>query len=252
MFDAGLFGFTPREAALLDPQLRLMLECSWEALEDAGHAPDRFDGAIGMYAGVGAAGYVMKHILPDMGRRDAAAGYQAIITNDKDFLTTWVAYKLDLKGPCVTIQTACSTSLVAVHEACQSLLTYQCDMALAGGVSVSVDQGTGYLFQEGSIFSPDGHCRAFDAEARGTVSGSGAGVVLLRRLKDALDDGDPIYAVIRGSAINNDGSDKVGFTAPSVSGQSQAISMALAVAGVEPDTVATSRPTVREPRSETR
>lgn len=232
-FDAKFFGFSAREAALLDPQGRLLIECIWEALEDAGHVPGSFDGLIGVFGGVGASRYFMRNLLPGADQLDGAGAYQAMIANDKDFIPSWASYKLNLTGPSVAVQTACSTSLVAVHLACQSLLTYQCDLALAGGVSLALDAKAGYIFQEGGILSPDGHCRPFDAAARGTVHGSGAGVVALRRLEDAIADGDAIIAVIRGSAINNDGAVKVGFTAPSVDGQSEVIAMAHAVAGVD-------------------
>lgn len=237
MFDAAFFGLTPREAALLDPQGRLLMECVWEAIEDAGHVPATFSGLVGVFGGVGASRYFMRNLLPAGDRLDGAGAYQAMIANDKDFIPTWVSYKLNLKGPSVAVQTACSTSLVAVHLACQSLLSYQCDMAVAGGASLSLDEKSGYVYQEGGILSPDGHCRPFDAKARGTVYGSGAGVVALRRLEDAVADGDPIIAVIKGSAINNDGAVKVGFTAPGVDGQADVIAMAHAVADVEPDTI---------------
>jgi len=167
----------------------------------------------------------------------SAEGYQLSIGNDKDFLTTRVSYKLNLTGPSVDVQTACSTSLVAIHLACQNLLNYNCDMALAGGVSVTVPQKQGYYYQEGMILSKDGHCRAFDHKASGTISGSGVGMVVLKRLEDALEDGDHIYAVIKGSAFNNDGANRVGYTAPSVDGQAEVIANALAVSGVDADTI---------------
>jgi acyl transferase domain-containing protein/acyl carrier protein/SAM-dependent methyltransferase len=237
MFDAAFFGFSPREAAILDPQHRLFLECAWEALEDAGYNPEVDKGLCGVFAGAGINTYLLhnlhghKHLLASIG------GYQMMLANDKDYLATRVSYKLNLKGPSITIQTACSSSLAAVHLACQSLLTGDCDVAMAGGVSVRVPHHTGYLHEEGMILSPDGHCRAFDADAMGTVGGNGAGVVVLKRLKDALMQGDNIRAVIRGSAINNDGSLKAGYTAPSVEGQAAAVSEAMAVAAVEPETV---------------
>ncbi len=237
LFDAAFFGFTPREAALLDPQSRLFMECVWEALEDAGLVPDRFDGLIGVFGGAGASRYFMRNVLPASARLDGAGAYQAMIANDKDFMPPWVSYKLNLRGPSVAVQTSCSTSLVAVHMACQSLLTYQCDVALAGGVSLGLDRKAGYLYQDGGILSPDGHCRPFDARAQGTIHGSGAGVVALRRLEEAVADGDAIVAVIKGSAINNDGAVKVGFTAPGVEGQAEVIAMAQAVAGVDADSI---------------
>jgi acyl transferase domain-containing protein len=205
LFDASFFGFNPREAEALDPQQRLFLECSWEALEDAGYDPETYEGHIGVYAGSSVSSYLTNiYSHPDI--VSTLGDFQVTLGNDKDNLTTNVSYKLNLKGPSMAIQTACSTSLVAVCEACQSLLSYQCDMAIAGGVRVSVPQATGYFYQEGGIMSPDGHCRAFDAEARGTIGGNGIGVVLMKRMEEALNDGDHIYAVIKGSAINNDGS----------------------------------------------
>ncbi len=234
-FDARFFGFSPREAELLDPQQRLFLEESWRALEDAGIDPGRPPGRVGVFAGAGLASYLLDHIHPQ--RLDGAAAYQAAVSNDKDFLATRVSYKLDLRGPAFTVQTACSTSLVAVCVACQSLMNGECDAALAGGVTLRLPQRSGYLHVEEGILSPDGHCRAFDAEARGTVPGSGVGVVVLRRLSDALRDGDPIRAVIRGWALNNDGAGKAGFTAPRAEGQAEVIQEALALAEVDPATV---------------
>jgi phthiocerol/phenolphthiocerol synthesis type-I polyketide synthase E len=236
-FDAGFFGVNPREAEIMDPQHRLFQECAWEALEGAGYNPETYPGAIGVYAGAGVASYAMLNVLSNPGHRQSVGPLQASIRNRADHLATQVSYKLNLRGPGVTVQTACSTSLVAVHLACQSLLSGECDVTLAGGVTIAVPQKTGYGFQEGGILAPDGHCRAFDAGARGTVPGSGVGVVVLKRLEDALADGDVIHAVIRGSAINNDGFMKVGYTAPGVDGQAEVITEAIAVAGVEPDTI---------------
>jgi phthiocerol/phenolphthiocerol synthesis type-I polyketide synthase E len=236
MFDASFFGFTPREAAIIDPQQRLFLECAWEALEGAGYDPTRYGGAIGVFGGVSISTYLI-HLFANREQLGAVSAFQLVMSNDKDHTPTRVSYKLDLRGPSVAVQTACSTSLVAVHLACQSLLGGECDMALAGGASIPIPQRRGYLYVEGNIASPDGHCRAFDADALGTVGGSGAGVVLLKRLADALADGDVIHAVIRGSAVNNDGSLKVGYTAPSVEGQAKVIAEAQAVAGVEPDSI---------------
>ncbi|HET7460810.1 MAG TPA: amino acid adenylation domain-containing protein [Longimicrobium sp.] len=235
-FDAVFFGVNPREAQAMDPQQRVFLECGYAALEDAGCDPARFPGAVGVFAGCGDNGHQAR-VAASPGLLAAVGGEVARFANSRDFLTTRVSYKLGLRGPSVAVQTACSTSLVAIHLACQSLLSRECDLALAGGVTISPDQVVGYPHQEGGILSPDGHCRAFDAEAAGTVGGSGAGVVALRRLADALRDGDPIHAVVRGSAINNDGADKVGFTAPSVTGQARAIAEALAVADVDPSTI---------------
>ncbi|HVR98125.1 MAG TPA: amino acid adenylation domain-containing protein [Thermoanaerobaculia bacterium] len=235
-FDAAFFDVGPREAEITDPQHRLFLECVWEALEDAGCDPARYPGEIGVFAGVGTSGYWLNlHSNPDVVA--AVGAYQARLVNDKDYLATRVSYKLDLKGPSLNVQTACSTSMVAVHLACRSLVQGECDTALAGAVSVVAQQISGYRYQEGGIHSPDGHCRAFDAGAQGTVGGNGLGVVVLKRLADALADGDHVYAVIRGTAINNDGSVKVGYTAPSVSGQARAIAEAQAVAGVSSATV---------------
>jgi natural product biosynthesis luciferase-like monooxygenase protein len=236
-FDAAFFGITPREAEMTDPQQRLFMECAWAALENAGYDSEQYGGLIGLFGGASLNSYLMLNLMPAGGLVDAANILQSSIPNRTDHLTTRVAYKLNLKGPAVTVQTACSTSLVAVHLACQSLLGYQCDMAMAGGVTVSVPKKSGYYYQEGGVLSPDGHCRAFDHRAGGTVVGNGVGVVVLKRLEDAVADGDEIHAVIRGSAINNDGSAKVGYTAPSVEGQSEVIATALAVAGVEPESI---------------
>jgi acyl transferase domain-containing protein len=236
-FDAAFFGFTPREAEVMDPQHRVFLECAWEALEDAGHDPGSPAGRIGVYAGSGASSYLLNNLLPNAARLESLGDLQAVLLNDRDFLATRTAYELDLRGPSVSVQTACSTSLVAVHMASQSLLAGECDLALAGGVSISSPLRTGYLYEEGSVMSPDGHCRAFDAGAAGSVEGNGCGVVVLRRLADALEDGDHVYAVIRGSAVNNDGAGKVGFTAPSVEGQAEVIAESLLMAGVEPATI---------------
>ncbi|HKP76876.1 MAG TPA: aminotransferase class III-fold pyridoxal phosphate-dependent enzyme, partial [Longimicrobiaceae bacterium] len=232
-FDAPFFGVSALEARVTDPQHRVFLECAWSALEDAGIDPSRTDEAIGVYAGSGYSGHLARVLAhPELGGE--LGQVLPVLANDKDFLATRVSYKLGLRGPSVAVQTACSTSLVAIHVACQSLLSRECDVALAGGVTIWPDQVTGYRYQEGGILSPDGHCRAFDAQAAGMVSGSGAGVVVLKRLADALRDGDVIHAVVKGSAINNDGSAKVGFTAPSVEGQAQAIDEAQALAGVDP------------------
>ncbi|MCZ8102377.1 MAG: SDR family oxidoreductase [Burkholderiales bacterium] len=237
-FDAELFGFTPRDAAVLDPQHRHFLECAWAALEDAGHMPRDFGGTIGVYAGVGMGSYLAFNLLPDPALMASMGLFLVRHTgNDKDFLATRVSYELDLTGPSVNVQTACSTSLVAVHLAVQALLNGETDMALAGGATIELPHRRGYLYKEGEILSRDGRCRAFDASAGGTVFGSGAGIVVLRRLADALADGDTIRAVIRGSAINNDGASKVGYLAPSVDGQARAIAEALAVADVDPETI---------------
>ncbi|HEV2853793.1 MAG TPA: SDR family NAD(P)-dependent oxidoreductase [Thermoanaerobaculia bacterium] len=235
-FDAGLFGFNPREAEIADPQQRIFLECCWEALEHAGLDPERFAGDVGVYAGVALSSYLLR-LFEHRDRLEGVSAFQAANVNDKDALATRVSYKLNLRGPAVGVQTACSTSLVAVHLACQGLLAGDCDAALAGGVALRLPEHTGYVCQEGGILSPDGHCRAFDAEARGTVGGNGCGVVVLKRLEDALAEGDTVHAVIRGSAINNDGSKKVGYTAPGIEGQVQVIGRALAAAELEPDSL---------------
>ncbi len=243
LFDAEFFGMHPREAALTDPQHRLFLECAWQALEDGGYDPARFRGAIGVFAGASINTYFLRHVCGDRAAADLFAseyqvgGYAELIGGLQDFLASRVSYKLDLRGPSVTVQSACSTALVAVAQACQSLLFYQSDMALAGGVSISLPQRRGYLAQDGAMGSAGGRCRTFDAKADGTVFGSGAGVVLLKRLEDALADGDHVYAVIRGSAVNNDGAGKMGFTAPSANGQAQAIAAALADADVDARTI---------------
>ncbi len=236
-FDAGLFNFSPRQAELTDPQQRLFIECAWEALEHAGYDPATYDGAIGVYAGSILSNYLLFNLYPVLGFVGIVGDAQTIIANDKDYLPTLVSYKLNLRGPSVGVQTACSTSLVAVHLACQSLLNGECDMALAGGVAVRVPQKSGYFYQEGGLMSPDGHCRPFDVQGQGMVYGSGLGVVVLKRLADALAEGDHVEAVIRGSAINNDGALRVSFTAPGEDGQAEVIAEALSVAQVEPETI---------------
>jgi len=236
-FDAGFFGYSPREAEMLEPAHRLFLECAWEALEGSGYAPETVEGRVGVYAGAGHAGYTERHVLSNPAVLATVGAFQASLASGKDFLATRTSYKLDLRGPSVNVQTACSTSLVAVHLAVQSLLSGESDLALAGGATVLIPQDTGYRFAPGSIASPDGHCRAFDAKSAGTLSGSGIGVVVLKRLADAARDGDQVHAVIKGSAINNDGAAKVAYTAPGVEGQSTVIGEALAAADVDPDTV---------------
>jgi phthiocerol/phenolphthiocerol synthesis type-I polyketide synthase E len=234
-FDGEFFGFTPREAALTDPQHRIFLECAWTALERAAIDPDRFDGAIGVYASTTMSRYLYRCLAANVVR---AHGLDLIaMGNNVDFLTTLVSYKLNLTGPSYGVQTACSSSLVAVHAATQALRGFECDVALAGGVSIRVPQRAGYRYEEGSLFSPDEHCRPFDANARGTVFGNGAGVVVLQRLADALASGSPVLAVIKGTAVNNDGSRKAGFTAPSIQGQAAVIAAAHADAGVPVETI---------------
>ncbi|QFT61383.1 type I polyketide synthase [Roseivivax sp. THAF30] len=234
MFDAEFFGFSPKEAAILDPQHRRFLEVAWEAMESAGHVPQNFPGAVGVYGGCGMGSYFYFNICSNPDLVDQTGMFLLRHTgNDKDFLTTRASHVFDLKGPSMSLQTACSTSLVATHYAAQALLAGECDMALAGGVTIELPQGRGYVFKENEILSPDGECHAFDHRAAGTVFGSGAGVVVLRRLEDALADGDYIWAVIKGTAVNNDGADKAGYLAPSVGGQAAAISEAQAIADID-------------------
>ncbi len=242
-FEPEFFGITSGEARIIDPQHRIFLECAWEAFEDAGYDVDKMDGSVGVFAGSSLNTYLLRHVFSnpqataDFIRGFQAEGYPVLIGNDKDYLTTRVAHKLNLRGPAMSIQTACSTSLVAVVQACQSLLGYQCDAALAGGVSISFPQKRGYVYQEGAIASADGRCRAFDENATGTVFGSGCGVVLLKRYSEAQADGDAIYAIIKGAAVNNDGADKVSFSAPSVDGQAEVIALTHALAGISADTI---------------
>ncbi|MDP9014185.1 MAG: amino acid adenylation domain-containing protein [Pseudomonadota bacterium] len=239
LFDAPFFGMHAREAELTDPQHRLFLECSWEALEDAGCDPAAYSGAIGVFAGSSPNTYFLNNVCGDRHTvEEFTSSYQVgcypmLLGAGADFLATRVSYKLDLRGPSLTLQTACSTSLLAVAKACQSLLLYESDMALAGGVSITFPQKRGYQHLEGGMVSADGTCRPFDADASGTIFGSGAGVVVLKRLEDALREGDHVYAVIRGNGVNNDGASKVGFTAPSIAGQAAVIEMALATAGID-------------------
>ena len=237
MFDAKFFGFNPREAEIIDPQDRVFLEAAHEALEHAGYMAENYSGRIGVYAGESMNLYLLNNIYANKSVLESVGGYQTMTGNDKDFLPTRVSYKLDLRGPSINVQTACSTSLVAVHMAVQSLLNGECDIALAGGVSVQPPQGFGYMYQEEMILSPDGHCRAFDAKAKGTIAGTGVGIVILKRLGQALEDGDTIHAVIKGSAINNDGLRKVGYTAPSIEGQAEVIAEAQAMARLTADTI---------------
>lgn len=237
-FDAEFFGFSPKEAAIMDPQHRQFLEVAWEAMEQAGHPPSKFPGPVGVFAGCGMGSYFYFNICSNPDLVDQTGMFLLRHTgNDKDFLTTRVSHAFDLKGPSVNLQTACSTSLVATHYAAQALLMGECDMALAGGVTIELPHARGYVFKEGEILSPDGQCHAFDHRAQGTVFGSGAGCVVLRRAEDAIRDGDHIWAIIKGSAINNDGADKAGYLAPSVSGQAEAIAEAQAVAGVSAETI---------------
>ncbi|HET9138669.1 polyketide synthase, partial [Actinophytocola sp.] len=236
-FDAAFFGFSPREAEVTDPQHRLFLECCWEALEGAGYQPNRMPGRVGVFAGCGVSQYGFVNVLnrPDVMATTTAV--QWAVGNNSDSLSNTVSYKLGLTGPAVAVQTFCSTSLVAVHLAIQSLLTFDADVALAGGASFEVPMTTGYLFEEGGILSADGVVRSFDADAAGSVIGNGVGVVALKRLADARRDGDHVYAVVLGSASNNDGRAKVGFTAPGADGQAEVIGYAQSVAGVSAETI---------------
>jgi len=237
-FDPEFFGLSQKEGGIMDPQHRHLLEVAWETLEDSGHLPESFEGPIGVWAGCGMGAYFTYNILSNRELVDSTGLFLLRHTgNDKDFLSTRISYTLNLRGPSIGVQTACSTSLVAVHYACQSLLSGECDMALAGGVTIELPHARGYMFEHGEILSPDGHCRAFDHKSAGTVFGSGAGMVALRRLEDAVADGDRIYGVIAGTAVNNDGSGKVGYLAPSVDGQSAAVAEALGVAGVPADQI---------------
>ncbi len=237
LFDAAFFGYPPRQAEIMDPQHRVFLECASEALENAGYNSQTYEGRISVYGGVSISNYFLSNLFSNPELLKSVGADQIRHSNRPDNLATRVAYKLNLKGSAITVQTGCSTSLVAVHLACQSLLEHECHMAIAGGVTISSLQKTGYFYQEGGIASPDGHCRAFDAKAQGTVGGDGVGIVVLKRLEDALADGDCIHAVIKSSAINNDGSLKVGYTAPSVDGQAKVIAEAIAMAQISSETV---------------
>ena len=237
LFDASFFGMQPREAAVTDPQQRILLECAWEALEEAGYDPKAYEDPVGVFVGVGFNHYLLNNLYSNPDVVKSVGSFQTVIGNDRDHCATLLSYKLDLRGPSFTVQTACSTSLVAVHLACQSLLNGECSMALAGGATVILPSKSGYLYQQGGIMSPDGHCRPFDARAAGTVGGSGAALLLLKPLSLAIKDGDHVRAVIKGSAVNNDGSLKVGYTAPSIDGQAAVIAEALAVAGLSPSDI---------------
>jgi acyl transferase domain-containing protein/NADPH:quinone reductase-like Zn-dependent oxidoreductase/acyl carrier protein len=237
LFDAAFFGFSPREAEILDPQQRIFLECAWEALENAGYDSETTPYRIAVYAGTSRSSYIVYNVMPNRAVVESVGAFHVLLSNDQEHLATRASYKLNLKGPSVNVNTACSTSLVSVCLACQGLLNYQSDIALAGGASILVPQVSGYLYQEGGITSADGHCRTFDAKAKGAIFGNGVGLVVLKRLKDALADGDTVHAVIRGFAINNDGSMKVGYTAPSVEGQAEVISEAIAIAGIDPESI---------------
>ncbi|AQS67079.1 type I polyketide synthase [Streptomyces pactum] len=232
LFDAEFFGYTPREATIMDPQHRIFLELAWEALEHSGYSPGRIGDSVGVFGGAGTSAY-LPHVFANLESGASIGASNVGLGNELGFLTTRVSYKLDLHGPSIPVHTACSSSLVAVHLACQSLLNHECGMAIAGGVAFKVPPGKGYRYQESGILSPDGHCRPFDADSRGTVFNNGAGIVVLKRLDDALRANDTVYAVIKGTAVNNDGSAKASFTAPGVAGQSAVVLEALEIAGVE-------------------
>nr|ABL74938.1 TlmVIII [Streptoalloteichus hindustanus] len=236
-FDADFFGYSPREAEIMDPQHRLCLETAWAAFDSAGYDPAALTEPVGVFLATSLSSYLVRNLLSDPGLARGIGGFPLLIHNDKDFAATTVSHKLGLTGPSYAVGSACSSSLVAVHLACQSLQSHECDMALAGGVSLQVPQGQGYVYAEDGIYSPDGRCAAFDASAGGTVGGSGVGLVLLKRLSDAVRDRDQVHALVLGTAVNNDGANKVGYTAPSVDGQSAVIVEAHAVAGISADTV---------------
>jgi acyl transferase domain-containing protein/acyl carrier protein len=235
-FDSSFFGYTPKEVEIMDPQNRIFHECVWNALEDAGYIPDSYKGLIGLYAGATTSFNWKAHSFL-AGKGSDIGNFASEYLSDRDFMTLQISYKLNLKGPSFPVYTACSTSLVAIHLACQSLLNGECDISLAGGVTINLDRYKGYWHQDGMIMSSDGHCRAFDVKADGTVGGNGVGVVVLKRLEDALADGDNIYAVVKGSAVNNDGIRKVGFTAPSIEGQAEVIKVAQHISGVTPESI---------------
>ena len=238
LFDAGFFGLSPQEAAIMDPQHRIMLEVGWEALENAGHEPESSQGNVGVFAACGINGYMMHHLLGNRHIMDTVGEWLVRYTgNDMNLLATRLSYVMNLRGPSMNVQTSCSSALVAIHLAARSLLNGECDLALAGGCTINFPHDRGYRYRPGEILSPDGHCRPFDARGAGTVFGSGAGMVVLRRLSNALADGDRIAAVILGTAVNNDGSMKASYLAPSAEGQSRAIAQALAASGVDPETI---------------
>ncbi|HRR25004.1 MAG TPA: type I polyketide synthase, partial [Bacteroidia bacterium] len=236
-FDAPFFNINPRLAEVTDPQQRIFLQVAWEAIENAGYAPDKYNGLIGVFAGMGNNTYFPNNVFHNKEAINRVGSFQTMTANEKDYIATRIAYEFNTKGPAVSVHTACSTSLTAVTLAYESLLNHECDMALAGGVAITVPVNSGHVYNEGGMFSKDGHTRAFDAGANGTVFSDGAGAVILKRYKDAIKDGDEIYAVIRGAALNNDGSEKASFTAPSIEGQAAVIAMAQAKAGVSPDSI---------------
>ncbi|MFD2588088.1 beta-ketoacyl synthase N-terminal-like domain-containing protein, partial [Croceitalea marina] len=235
-FDAETFGYNAHEAELMDPQMRIFHECTWEALEDSGYNPQTYNGDIGLYAGGSKNSYWEFMSMAKVSSNPAEL-FEAATLIDKDHICSKVSYNLNLQGPSMSVQTGCSTSLVALHQACQGIQNGECQMAIAGGVSVSTPQKSGYLYQQGMISSSDGHCRAFDHKASGTLFSDGAGAVVLKSLEQALEDGDHVYAVIKGSAINNDGNRKAGYTAPSTKGQYEVITAALQKSGITPENI---------------
>jgi len=243
MFDAGFFGMYPREAAITDPQHRLFLECCWNAFEDAGYDPSRYDGAVGVFAGCSNNTYFLRNVCGDRAgieqftSNNQVGSYSEAVGNMSDFLAARVSYKMNLRGPAISMASACSTTALAISQAVQSLQLFQSDMALAGGVSITLPQRRGALTQDGGLACRDGVCRPFDADASGTIFGSGSGAVLLKRLEDAIADGDQVYGVILGVGVNNDGGEKISFTAPSASGQAEAITAAHASGDIDPRTV---------------
>src|SRR5688572_15243750 len=237
MFDAEFFNIPPREAELMDPQHRLFLECAWELMEQAGYDSETYPGRVAVYGSANLSTYLMRNVLTNPEMRETTSSFQTMITNDKDFVATRVSYKMNLKGPSLSVATLCSSGAVAIHMGCQTLLNYQSDIALAGAISLQVSRNEAFFYQEGGIGDPDGHCRAFDAKASGTVSGSGVALVALKRLEDAIKDGDYIHAVLRATAVNNDGAIKYSYTAPSVEGQAEVVAEAIALADVDPETI---------------
>ncbi|WP_340147240.1 type I polyketide synthase [Ruminiclostridium josui] len=237
MFDAEFFDYSAREAEIMDPQHRLFLESAWEVLESAGYNSDLYDGRIAVYASANLSGYMVRNLYSNPELVESLGSFKIMIANGQDFLATKVSYKMNLMGPSVNVNTLCSSSMVAVHYACQSLNNFECDIAMAGGVSFQVSRNEAFFYQEGGIGSADGHCRAFDSKANGTVSGSGLGILALKRLEDAIADGDYIHAIIKGTGINNDGSSKNSYTAPNVDGQAECIAEAIEMSGVNPETI---------------
>jgi acyl transferase domain-containing protein len=248
-FDAAFFGVNPRVAALMDPQQRVFLETAWAALEDAGHDPAQFAGLIGVYAGIGNNTYFTRNVIGHPELIEQVGDFQVMTANEKDYIATRLAFEFDLRGPALSIHTACSTSLVAIAQAVKALREGDCDMAIAGGIAITVPINSGITYNEGGMYSPDGSTRPFDAEGPGTSFSDGVGIIVLKRLEDALKDHDTIHALIRGAALNNDGSDKASFTAPSVRGQAEVIAMAQADAGVTPAQISYVKRTVPRPRS---